>query len=201
MSETIIKIAIAEPSVIIRSGLSALFKRIQGYHVHTFEINAIEFLSNNIRTHKPDLVIINPTYWGNIDFELYRQDNGDSSPVFFAMVTGFIDDKIKEQYSNTLTIYDDAESIKSKLDAIFAVVKTDDSDDSQTLSAREKEIIVGVVKGFTNKEIAANLFLSSHTVITHRRNIARKLEIHSTAGLTIYAIVNKLVELSEISHK
>ena len=69
---------------------------------------------------------------------------------------------------------------------------------SQELSAREREIIVCVVKGMSNKEIAEALCISTHTVITHRRNIASKLQIHSAAGLTIYAIVNKLVELSEI---
>lgn len=68
----------------------------------------------------------------------------------------------------------------------------------EPLSAREREIIVCVVKGMTNKQIADALCISTHTVITHRRNIAAKLQIHSAAGLTIYAIVNKLVELSEI---
>ena len=68
----------------------------------------------------------------------------------------------------------------------------------EPLSAREKEIIVCVVKGLSNKQIADELCISAHTVITHRRNIAAKLQIHSPAGLTIYAIVNKLVELSEI---
>jgi regulator of cell morphogenesis and NO signaling len=68
----------------------------------------------------------------------------------------------------------------------------------EALSAREKEIIICVVKGMTNKEIADELCISAHTVITHRRNIASKLQIHSAAGLTIYAIVNKLVDLSEI---
>lgn len=68
----------------------------------------------------------------------------------------------------------------------------------EPLSNREKEIIVCVVKGMTNKQIADTLYISTHTVITHRRNIAAKLQIHSAAGLTIYAIVNKLVELSEI---
>ncbi|MCM1301098.1 MAG: helix-turn-helix transcriptional regulator [Alistipes senegalensis] len=68
----------------------------------------------------------------------------------------------------------------------------------EPLSAREKEIIVCVVKGMTNKQIADALCISAHTVITHRRNIAAKLQIHSAAGLTIYAIVNKLVELAEI---
>ncbi|MEA4937528.1 MAG: helix-turn-helix transcriptional regulator [Paludibacter sp.] len=66
------------------------------------------------------------------------------------------------------------------------------------LTDREKEVLAEVVKGMTNKEIARHLFLSTHTVISHRRNITRKLEIHSTAGLTIYAIVNKLVTLDEI---
>lgn len=79
--------------------------------------------------------------------------------------------------------------------AAGAVEKTVGQD---TLSAREREIIVCVVKGLTNKETADMLCLSVHTVITHRRNIARKLQIHSPAGLTIYAIVNKLVDMSEI---
>lgn len=68
----------------------------------------------------------------------------------------------------------------------------------EALSLREREVLVCVVKGMTNKETADTLCVSVHTVTTHRRNIARKLQIHSPAGLTIYAIVNKLVELSEI---
>lgn len=67
-----------------------------------------------------------------------------------------------------------------------------------SLSQREKEIIICVVKGMSNKEIADQLFISIHTVITHRRNIARKLEIHSPTLLTVYAIVNKLVDISEV---
>ena len=66
------------------------------------------------------------------------------------------------------------------------------------LSQREKEIICCVVKGMSNKEIAENLFISIHTVITHRRNIARKLQIHSPTLLTVYAIVNRLVDISEV---
>ncbi len=75
---------------------------------------------------------------------------------------------------------------------------TEETVEKEMLSEREKEIVVGVVKGFTNKEIADQLFLSIHTVITHRKNIAKKLQIHSPAGLTIYAIVNKLVDISEM---
>ena len=67
------------------------------------------------------------------------------------------------------------------------------------LSEREKNIVVCVAKGMSNKEIADSLCISINTVTTHRRNIARKLSIHTPAGITIYAIVNKLVKLEEVS--
>ena len=68
----------------------------------------------------------------------------------------------------------------------------------EQLSDREKDVIVALVQGMTNKEIADHLFISINTVITHRRNIARKLQLHSPAGLTIYAIVNNLVDISSV---
>lgn len=67
-----------------------------------------------------------------------------------------------------------------------------------TLSDREREIVHQVVCGLSNKEIATRLFISLNTVLTHRKNIARKLNIHSVAGLTIYAIVNGIVNIDEV---
>jgi regulator of cell morphogenesis and NO signaling len=69
---------------------------------------------------------------------------------------------------------------------------------SEALSDREKDVIIALVQGMQNKEIADHLCISVNTVITHRRNIARKLQIHSPAGLTIYAIVNNLVDISTV---
>ncbi len=71
-------------------------------------------------------------------------------------------------------------------------------ENNEALSEREKDVIVSLVQGMTNKEIADHLCISINTVITHRRNIARKLQIHSPAGLTIYAIVNNLVDISSV---
>ena len=68
----------------------------------------------------------------------------------------------------------------------------------EALSDREKDVIIALVQGMSNKEIADHLCISVNTVITHRRNIARKLQIHSPAGLTIYAIVNNLVDISSV---
>ena len=71
-------------------------------------------------------------------------------------------------------------------------------DANEALSDRERDVIIGVVQGLQNKEIADQLCISVNTVITHRRNIARKLQIHSPAGLTIYAIVNGIVDISSV---
>ena len=78
------------------------------------------------------------------------------------------------------------------------VFKSGIGQNSEALSDREKDVIVSLVQGMSNKEIADHLCISTNTVITHRRNIARKLQIHSPAGLTIYAIVNGLVDISAV---
>lgn len=77
--------------------------------------------------------------------------------------------------------------------------KSDGSDEENTLSPREKEVVVCLVNGLSNKEIASRLNISVNTVITHRKNIAQKLSIHSTAGLTIYAILKGLVDIDSYS--
>ena len=79
--------------------------------------------------------------------------------------------------------------------------ETPDKDKLEILSDREKDIVVCVAKGMNNKEIADYLFLSVHTVTTHRRNISNKLQIHTTAGLIIYAIANRLVNIEDIPKK
>jgi regulator of cell morphogenesis and NO signaling len=78
------------------------------------------------------------------------------------------------------------------------VFKSSAAQNPDALSDREKDVIVALVQGMSNKEIADHLCISTNTVITHRRNIARKLQIHSPAGLTIYAIVNGLVDISSV---
>ncbi|MBD5226119.1 MAG: helix-turn-helix transcriptional regulator [Bacteroidales bacterium] len=88
-----------------------------------------------------------------------------------------------------------AVEVKSSDQTYGASVKASD------LSEREREIVWCVAKGMSNKEIASHLCLSVHTVTTHRRNISAKLQIHSTAGITIFAIVNGLLTPDEIGVK
>lgn len=72
------------------------------------------------------------------------------------------------------------------------------ADEEPGLTAREVEIVRCIALGLSNKEIASKLCVSVHTVTTHRRNICSKLDIHSASALTIYAIIHRLVDLSEL---
>ena len=92
------------------------------------------------------------------------------------------------------------QNLKNSSQILYADKTADDAEDtSGTLTSREKEIIICLTKGLNNKEIADYLFLSPHTVATHRRNISNKLQIHTIAGLIIYAIANKLIKIEEVS--
>ena len=61
------------------------------------------------------------------------------------------------------------------------------------LSDRENEIITLIAEGLTNIQIAEQLFLSNHTVNTHRKNIMSKLGVKNTAGIVMYAVKTNLV--------
>ncbi|RGM48966.1 MULTISPECIES: response regulator transcription factor [Bacteroides] len=198
-NNTSLKIVVAETSVIVRSGLTAVLKRIPNLNIHPIEVSSPETLQNYIHLHTPDIVIVNPTFGGWFDLQTFKTENGKSGIKYIALVCSVIENNALKEYDESIAICDDIDIITSKINHLLHTEEEEEKDNEQeTLSQREKEIITCVVKGMTNKAIADKLFLSIHTVITHRRNIARKLQIHSPAGLTIYAIVNKLVELQDI---
>jgi len=63
------------------------------------------------------------------------------------------------------------------------------------VSAREREVLIAIAEGLSNKEIACRLGVGVRTVETHRERIMRKLNIHSIAGLTKFAIAKNLIPL------
>lgn len=198
---THLHILIAEPSAIVCNGLETLLKRLPGLHVHLAEITTIELLTEGIRTYRPDILIINPSIPGYFTIAHLKEMTGHPDMKCLALLYTPFDQTLSRYYDDQISILDSADELKLKIERLRAREKNSESegDEQQTLSTREKEIVVCVVKGMTNREIADRLFLSTHTVITHRRNIARKLQVHSASALTVYAIVNKLVELKDIN--
>ncbi len=193
-----IHVAVAETSVIVRSGLVSVLKRVPDLTVQPVEITSPEGLQNCMQGHQPDILIINPTFGGWFNVEEFKSNYPQAPTKYISVLCSVTDTNLLKGYDDSITLYDDVETLNKKLVALMNIGEDDADGEQEALSQREKEIICCVVRGMTNKETAEKLFLSIHTVITHRRNIARKLQIHSPAGLTIYAIVNKLVELSEI---
>ncbi len=194
-------VVIAETSIIIRSGLAMALKRLPNFKMQPIEVLTMNALNDCLITQHIDILIVNPSFAHYFDVDQFRTDFGHKGVYVVALIVGFVEPSLVAKYDETISIFDDMDTIVSKLTTLQDThVDEPKGDEQGVLSLREKEIVVCVVKGMTNKEIAERLFLSVHTVITHRKNISKKLNIHSVAGLTIYAIVNKLVELDEVKN-
>ena len=194
-----LKLAVAEPSLVLRKGVVTVLGRLRltAEAVEIVEVEEPSLLVAQLRRHTPDLLIVNPATPGLPSPERLREEAHCPEMKCAALQMTMLDDAVLRAYDGVISIYDSAEQIGAKIAALTASDNVRDMR-REPLSPREPEIVVCIVKGMTNKQIADCLCISTHTVITHRRNIAAKLQIHSAAGLTIYAIVNRLVELSEI---
>lgn len=199
-SQELILVAVAETSVIVRSGLVAVLKRLPDMNIQTIEVTSKEGLQHCMEAHIPNILIVNPQFEGWFDVDAFKEHYQHPETKIVSLLCTFVDANQLKGYDDSINLFDDTESLGKKISVLMNLSEEEDAD-LDTLSQREKEIIGCVVRGMTNKEIAEKLFISVHTVTTHRRNITRKLQIHSAAGLTIYAIVNKLVELSEVKMK
>jgi Response regulator containing a CheY-like receiver domain and an HTH DNA-binding domain len=192
-----IKITIADPSEIIRRGLTAILKDATPSEIEISEVSDMGQLMNALNYQRPDILMVNVSVLGVFSPHKIRKDCGNADIKLVGLQTSMTDPSITRHYDETISVYENPEQIKDKINRLSGGTRTEKKQES--LSQREKEVVACVVKGMTNKQIADRLCLSTHTVITHRRNISAKLDIHSSAGLTIYAIVNKLVELDDIS--
>ena len=198
-----IHIAVAESSLIIRSGMIVALKRMPGMKIHAVEVVSQDSLEDCIKMHTPDILIVNPSFNHHFNVGVFKEKYPDIKCL--ALLCSFMDQSMLSKYDDSFFVFDLIEIIASKIETLLktemeedVISNEEEGSNQETLSSREKEIVVCVVKGMTNKEIADALYLSIHTVITHRRNITRKLQIHSPAGLTIYAIVSKLVDIKDV---
>ncbi|MDR0754385.1 MAG: LuxR C-terminal-related transcriptional regulator [Prevotellaceae bacterium] len=191
-----LKIIIAESSVIIRTGIVAILQQLNINHAGILEIEDFEQLRSLLGRQKCDMLIINPLMSGVFSLQQMKKEAINNDMKYIALQNSLLDRSVLKNYDEIISLYDSVEQIKEKVNNLITLTKS--AINKASLTSREKEIIVCVIKGMTNKQIADELCLSIHTIISHRSNITTKLQIHSTAGLTIFAIVNKLVTLDEI---
>jgi DNA-binding NarL/FixJ family response regulator len=195
----VIKIIIAESSPIISSGLSSFFNDMNQIAVASI-VDNIDDLQDKIIMHSPDVLIINPMMLGcmlNTFVKQMTQNHPNINRV--ALVTSYVDKNILKNFKEVVELNDNKQKVINKmLNLQNNNDETSAQNESVDLSNREVDVLVCVAKGMTNKDISDMLNISVHTVITHRKNIVKKTGIKSVSGLTVYALLNNLVEESEI---
>lgn len=176
--------------------LADLIDREKGAEVTVHTLRDPFTLLQTVKSLRPDIVIVSCNVCSPPMIETVRTIADLPKARFVLYCDTITDELLAERCEGHLSA---EESDKEVIDLITSLLTADEREEVQgELTPRERDIIIGVVKGMTNKEIADELFISPNTVTTHRRNIVKKLDIHSASGLTVYAIMNKLVSLQDI---
>lgn len=189
------KVLIAETSYLVRKGLISLLEQTDGItelkaagHPDTIMLNLKEF--------NPNIFMLNSAITLPFSHEKLVSILPEKARIIYIINTPLPEDSPAHQIS----IFDSKNKLSEKLSFHLHQYRNDNPEKEETeeLTPREKLILKHVALGLTNKEIASKLFISTHTVISHRKNITRKLDIKTVSGLTVYAILNGIIKMEDI---
>lgn len=181
-------------SEIIDMGLRLMMTHLNDVNVDFISLSLGDALSR-LSSLRPSILLFNPLLSPAVSLDSIRTATNGKTKVI-AVSAERVHPLVDDLFDAEIHLYDSTQKIVETIHSVIS--QSIDSEDVKDLSPRERDVIIGIVKGLSNKEIASNINVSVHTVMTHRRNIARKLQIHSPAALTVYAIVKKLVKIEEI---
>ncbi len=190
-------IIIIHSSEIIRKGLAAILRSF--FAVEILQLEDIQDLHSYREIENRSLVII----FNNADWHKHEQIKNleNSNQVKLIFFNNLKDNKpynnFCEQWINLDTTGLEIQQTIS--DCWNTNEKSSRPPESDELTTREKEVLRLVALGHSNKIIADKLFISIHTVISHRKNISEKTGIKSISGLTVYAILNNLIDTKTIN--
>ena len=186
------RVAIVHSSAIIAEGIATILGRTSRVDVVGIYASLTEVLPL-VTASKVDAIIA--------DVALYRQLEESSDLDDIAVIgiqSALCSEEVLRRFNAIITTHSTAEVIERTVYDTIATPKERDYSDSHELSDRERDVLVLVARGMTNKEIASELVISPHTVISHRKNIVHKTGIRSVAGLTVYAVLNKLIDSEQL---
>ena len=187
---------VAVESCLVRTGVVSLLNRIPGIRVIR-EFDSLEPLLHFTRTEPGHFLVISRSLFDRSEALFFSQPGMLEKTVLLeenALPAG------QAEIKNVLHLTDSRETILNRvLDIVRQHGETESGHQGGALTERERTILRLVSLGLTNREIAEQLYLSTHTVITHRKNISSKLGIKSVSGLTVYAIVNNIITIEEVT--
>ena len=192
------RIIICEASEILTTGLYDILQGMTGYNV-VARLDNPEQLGEKILACDANMLIINPNLLGYTDRNLPSQLVKEHPQLsIIALVTTYIEPSSLKPYDAVIELNDSKLKIINKVSQIEKNGDKQEKNDDVELSKREIDVLVAVAKGMMNKEIADQMNISIHTVISHRKNITRKTGIKSVSGLTVYALLNNLIDENEV---
>lgn len=196
---TKIKILLIENSPILIEGTSNIIRSLGNIEISKVVPNCDKALTL-LTGYAPSIIIADTRLVGYQTAQFINTcKEKNTSIAIVALQTNFISQEQLDLFDGTISIEDNIQSIQSKLKTVLSPETEKEGNDNFDLSIREKEVLVAVAKGKTNKEIADELNISIHTVMTHRKNITGKTGIKSISGLTVYALINNLVKQEEVN--
>jgi len=195
VTECNIYIAVIEHSHIIYEGLTNILLK-SDHHFHIYRFNGIQELTDFKDKEKLHVVMINPSYVVSNKKNFNAVKKSLPNTYWVGILYSYFDKNTIELFDDTVEITENPEKIKETI----CRVSTDDcicreANKTEELSSREKDVLIELINGLSNKEIADKLFISTHTVASHRKKITRKTGIKSLSGLTIYAITQKIISI------
>lgn len=190
---------IIEKHYLLQAGTEALILEIPGI-MHLKSYSGDEpHLTDIILKHKPDLLIINPFSLSPENAALPRKIHSTQNTTLIALIRKEEKDQLSFDYSEIFYYEDSKYVLEKKLRNKVGSQKNEETNHKE-LSQRELTILKQIVLGLTHQEIADKLFLSVHTVNTHRKHINKKLGIKTVSGLSVYAIMNHIVKMEELAN-
>ena len=197
--QTIKRVLILEPSVIIAEGLKHVVDDLAGFDVCGMITELEGGLEATLEAYDTDIIIADPAI-ADIRSRpgLHETIKNLTGVPVLAILTSATDAGFVQDYEGQIYLTDKTAEVEQKISAAVSVNANETRGDGEELSAREKEILVCVAKGMLNKEIADHYNISIYTVITHRKNITRKTGIKTVAGLTVYALLNNLIDMNSM---
>ena len=189
-----VRILLVEKSPIVVQGLTAILNEGTSFEVAAVA-DSLDRIAERLIVVKPDIVVLNPQlvdYSKRHSFRVLFQDSPQVPIV--ALLYSYFDQQWLRSFNGIIELTDDRKKIESHLTEVLQSDNTvSDGPDLYELSEREREVLIELANGLSNKEIATKLHISVHTAITHRKNIVKKTGIKSVAGLTVYAMLNNLM--------
>ena len=192
-----INLLIAEPFHVVFEGLKHLFSDA-GKKYELFRAMNLDELQQLLLRESVDLVLINPVLLQNQVERFNKLKSETGNLAWIGIVNANFVPQLLGLFDGLIQMTDLPHEIVTTVNK-YVESENKSIESARVLSEREVDVLKLLIKGNSNKEIADKLNISTHTVISHRKNISVKTGIKSLSGLTIYAVVQNLISLDNYS--